>query len=136
MWKSATSSKLAGNHDVNMTPLIDVSLVLVVILLLATPLAFESSIAVRRTDQSGRTAEKPKDVKRVELSVLSEEKVRVNKTIVSREDFPGALQDVLRGEADAQVVVRCADQVSHGTFVSVLDEAKSSGAAQIAVVGR
>ena len=60
----------------------------------------------------------------------------MNKTVVSREEFSGTLRQVLRGESDAQVVVRCADQVSHGTFVSVLDEAKSSGAAQIAVVGR
>ena len=36
-------------HEVNLTPLIDVSLVLVVMLLLATPLAFESSIKVRAT---------------------------------------------------------------------------------------
>lgn len=33
--------------EINTTPLIDVSLVLVVILLLATPLAFESSFGVR-----------------------------------------------------------------------------------------
>jgi len=35
--------------EVNMTPLIDISLVLVVILLLATPLAFESSIGLKKT---------------------------------------------------------------------------------------
>jgi hypothetical protein len=32
--------------------------------------------------------------------------------------------------------VRCADAVSHGVFVGVLDDAKRCGAAQIAVVGR
>jgi len=33
------------------------------------------------------------------------------------------------------VVVRCDDGVSHGQFVGVLDEVKSLGAVQIAVVG-
>ena len=42
--------------EVNMAPLIDVSLVLVVILLLATPLAFESSFGVRKTAASARQA--------------------------------------------------------------------------------
>jgi biopolymer transport protein ExbD len=32
------------------------------------------------------------------------------------------------------VVVSCADLVTHGTFVEVIDEAKGSGAAQVAVM--
>ena len=38
--------------------------------------------------------------------------------------------------ATRAVMVRCNDQVPHGTFVAVLDEAKAQGAAQIAVMGR
>ena len=34
------------------------------------------------------------------------------------------------------VVVRCDDQVSHGSFVTVLDDAKAAGAGRIAVMGR
>jgi biopolymer transport protein ExbD len=33
------------------------------------------------------------------------------------------------------VIVRCAENVPHGTFVGILDEAKRCGAAEIAVVG-
>ena len=36
--------KIDGIHEVNMTPLIDVALVLVIILMVATPLAFQSSM--------------------------------------------------------------------------------------------
>jgi biopolymer transport protein ExbD len=38
----------SGSYEPNMTPLIDVSLVLVVILMVATPLALQSSIGVSR----------------------------------------------------------------------------------------
>ena len=48
MWMQRRQTDEEGMSDVNMTPLIDVSLVLVVILLLATPLAFESSFGVRK----------------------------------------------------------------------------------------
>ena len=46
----------AGIHEPNMTPLIDVSLVLVVILMVATPMAFQSGIAVQSANRSGRRA--------------------------------------------------------------------------------
>ncbi len=44
---SRLQSAFTGMNEVNMVPLIDVSLVLVVMLMLATPLAFESSLAIR-----------------------------------------------------------------------------------------
>jgi biopolymer transport protein ExbD len=43
---------------------------------------------------------------------------------------------MLAASQTRDVIVHCADGVSHGTFVSVLDEAKVDGAGRIAVVGR
>ena len=117
-----------------MTPLIDVSLVLVVILLLATPLALESSIAVRNSERSGKVAEKIEEKKRLELNIVDEETIRVNRTIVDRALLAAMITPLIRENPDQIVVVSCADQVSHGTFVWVLDEAKLAGAAQIAIV--
>jgi len=119
-----------------MTPLIDVSLVLVVILLLATPLAVESSIAVRSSERSGKVAEKNEEIKRLELMIVDEETVRVNRTVVDRALLVPVIAPLIRENPGQLVVVSCADQVSHGTFVWVLDEAKAAGAAQIAIVGR
>lgn len=122
--------------QVNMTPLIDVSLVLVVILMLATPLAFESSIAVRRSDAKARRAVQKEKVEFVELSVVSEDSVRVNRTLVPRTHLVETLTPILEESARRQVVVTCQSGVSHGAFVDVLDLAKLSGAGDIAVVGR
>jgi biopolymer transport protein ExbD len=120
-------------HEVNVTPLIDVSLVLVVMLLLATPLALESSFAVRDAAASARTAPLDEPVERVELSILSEDEVRVNRDRVPANELGAALSPLLAGEAPPIVVVTCADVVSHGTFVRVLDTAKLCGAREIAV---
>ncbi len=125
-----------GICDVNMTPLIDVSLVLVVILLVTTPMAFQSSIAVRNLAASGRAAPRLARAERVEISVLSQDSIRVNRTMVRRDELDGVLSPLIEATATRQVVVRCADTVPHGTFVEVLDEAKRCGAASIAVVGR
>jgi biopolymer transport protein ExbD len=116
-----------------MTPLIDVSLVLVVILMVALPMAFQSSIAVRNAAASGRKAEESTRLERVEISIVSEDSISVNKIMVGPEALGETLRPIIWRSATRQVVVRCADGVSHGLFVAVLDEAKASGAAQIAL---
>src|SRR5262245_27541274 len=118
-----------------MVPLIDVSLVLVVILLVATPMALQSGIAVSRAASSGKKAQ-PVRTERVEISILGPDSILVNRTLVHRPALSATLRPLLEGSATHQVVVRCADQVPHGDFVAVLDAAKSQGAAAIAVVGR
>ena len=125
-----------GIYDINMTPLIDVSLVLVVILMVATPLAFQSSLAVRSASRSGRTADAKTRMERVELDIHADGTVAVNRQSVPRQALGAVLQPLLAQSATRLVVVRCDDQVTHGAFVSVLDEARAQGASEIAVVGR
>jgi len=125
-----------ASENVNMTPVIDVSLVLVVILLLATPLAFESSISVRRSPQAASQAPDPRTLERIELDVLSETRVQVNRQTVERAALAATLSPLLQASAHGVVTVSCRDGVSHGAFVDVLDQTKMSGASEIAVLGR
>jgi biopolymer transport protein ExbD len=120
-------------HEINVVPLIDVSLVLVVILMLLTPLAFEQSIAVHRAQAAARAAAQEEENERVEVAILDEDQIRVNRSPVARADFATTLRPMLAGAIPPPVVITCADAVSHGTFVSVLDEAKLCGAREIAV---
>ncbi len=124
-----------GIYEPNMTPLIDVSLVLVVILMVATPLAFQSSIAVQRAAQAGKKAPLTTKSERVEITVMSSEMVVVNKNEIPRASLAALLKPLLDASATKVVVVRCEDGVSHGAFVGVLDDAKACGASQIAVMG-
>ena len=118
-----------------MTPLIDVSLVLVVILMVATPMAFQSGIAVHAATATGRQAQATPETERIEVTVRADGTLRVNRVDVARAAFGTTMRPLLEGSAERLVVVRCEDAVAHGEFVSVLDEAKSLGAARIAVVG-
>jgi biopolymer transport protein ExbD len=123
----------AANCEVNMTPLIDVSLVLVVMLILATPLAFESRIDVGGAAKSGKKAQVEKPSERIEIIIESNESVRVNRTVVNRAALQSTLKPLLASSVDHGVFVGCEPGVSHGAFVDVLDQAKQSGATDIAV---
>lgn len=136
MYRGDSKRNTEPVNEINMTPLIDVSLVLVVMLLLLTPLAFESSIAVRKAAASARKSENKEKEERVELKIVSEDSVIVNRSVVARNRLESALSPLLEGKVDKRVVIDCGDNVSHGAFVDVLDRTKLCGAGDIAVLGR
>jgi biopolymer transport protein ExbD len=128
--------ELGGIFEINVTPLVDVSLVLVCILLLSSPLAFESSITVKKSAISTAVVEERTDNDRIDLRVVSDDSVLVNQTPVARTELRERLVPLLQASTSGLVVVGCDDAVSHGAFVDVLDHAKIAGALEIAVVGR
>ena len=134
--RDESHGKIEGIHEVNVTPIIDVALVLVIILMVATPLAFQSSIAVSGGTASGKTALERGRSERVELEVHADGTVEVNRLRVNRESIGTALRPLIAKSVTGLVVVRCDPGVAHGDFVSVLDEARVAGARHIGVVGR
>jgi biopolymer transport protein ExbD len=130
------SMQETGIYEPNMTPLIDVSLVLVVILLVATPMALQSSIAVQKAAAAARSAAEQARVERVEITVVSPDTLVVNRDRIGRHDLRSVVAPLLQQSATRQVAVRCQEGVTHGSFVGVLDEVKECGALQIAVQGR
>jgi len=135
MSRRRRDARTEGIYDPNMTPLIDVSLVLVVILMVATPLAFQSSLALRAASSSGRAAPVDEHADRIEIRLHDDGTVEIDRARVERAAVAGVLQPLLAASGSRLVVVRCDDQVPHGEFVGVLDQAKALGARQIAVVG-
>ena len=130
------SRSLEGEHEPSLTPLVDVSLTLVVILLLATPLAMQSSINLAGARSAGQTAENLANIDRIEITLFSADSLRINELPLARAGMAPVLAPLLAHSQSRQVIVRCADAVPHGVFVSVLDEAKYCGALDIAMIGR
>ena len=125
-----------GIFEPNMTPLIDVSLVLVVILMVATPLAFQSAIAVRTASSAGRASTVKSDADRIEVSVANDGALTVDGTAIPRGSLEAAIAARLGGSKSRMVVVHVAPDAPHGFMVGVLDDARSAGAAEIALAER
>lgn len=125
-----------GALEPNMTPLIDVSLVLVVILLLLTPLALESGILFDRSEQTTPPQAALQERPLLDVRVVSEENVEVEGKQLARESLLAFLSPRMQQEKYRGVSIDCAGWVSHGAFVNVLDQARLSGASEIAVTGQ
>ncbi|MBN1163651.1 MAG: biopolymer transporter ExbD [Candidatus Krumholzibacteriota bacterium] len=122
-------------HDANMTPLIDVCLVLVVMLLLLTPLAFESGILLKSSPPGEEQAEKNKSAARVELEVISADSLLVDRKPVSLASLGTELGSRFEQKGCRRVLITCGDKITHGMFVYVVDQTKLNGAREIAVHG-
>src|SRR5258708_38346415 len=104
MARSFGKRRPEGIHEPNLPPLIDVSLVLVVILLVATPMALQSGIAISKTASSGRTgATTP--LARAEISILDSDHAAVNRVVVDRAPLRPTLTAILRAAPTRDVRV-------------------------------
>lgn len=117
------------NSDINVTPLVDVVLVLLIIFMVVTPL-LEKDIEVRvpSTEQVEKPTEVPKDQLVVRISPTGE--LKINTETVTPERYVERLKQILapRSSADKVVFVVADDKTNYGRLVTVLDGAKQAGA--------
>jgi biopolymer transport protein ExbD len=131
-WRSNDEEK----PEINLTPLIDVSLVLVVMLMLTSPLAFESSINVNKSDATTSESQVVDEDERIEIVVVSDDRVTINKMELASDEMSAVLTPLLERAESRTVMIGCEPGVTHGAFVRTLDQAKMCGATEIAVFER
>lgn len=117
---------------INVTPIIDVALVLVIILMITTPIMTISDLAVDLPQAHVRSAE---EGDRLNITLNPSGEVAVDRVIVAREDLLGTLGEHLRkpGQANLMVVVRADGGVDHQTVRGVLRDARLAGAQRLAI---
>ena len=123
-----------ANSDINVTPLVDVVLVLLIIFMVVTPL-LEKDIAVRVP--SSEKVEQPTEVPpdQIVVHVKGDGKIDINVRDVAEGDFIPELKKRLdpRGEADRVVFFVAEDAANYGRLVWAIDAAKAAGAETIGI---
>ncbi|MBI1797734.1 MAG: biopolymer transporter ExbD [Candidatus Eisenbacteria bacterium] len=119
----------------NMTPLIDVALVLVIILLVTAPLMSVADLPVNLPQAQTREAE---DERNVSVTLASDGRLAVDEAVVP----PGQLTAMLAarlaqpGNHDVLVVVRADAGAPYAQVRNVLEQARSAGATHLAIATR
>ncbi len=123
---------LAENHEINVTPFIDVMLVLLIIFMVAAPLA---TVDVP-VDLPVSTAERqPKPDAPLFLTLKSDLSFTLKDTPVGREALPKALDDVTGGKKDERIFLRADKAVSYGELMQAMNVLRSAGYLKVALVG-
>jgi biopolymer transport protein ExbD len=123
---------LVEAHEINVTPFIDVMLVLLIIFMVAAPLA-TVDLGV---DLPASTAEpQPRPDKPVFVTVKPDLSVAVGEDTVARDVLATTIDSATKGRKDERIFLRADKAVSYGELMEVMNLLRNAGYLKIALVG-
>ena len=132
--ENAKPAGTASMADINITPLIDVMLVLLIIFMVVTPVAQRGlDIALPQSAPQNKP-EQQKSTNQVVMA-LDENGVSVNKQpVATMEELDGKLKDIFQARTDKTIFVRATGKVMYGKVVEAMDVAKAAGVERIGII--
>lgn len=124
--------ELAETHEINVTPFIDVTLVLLIIFMVAAPLA---TVDVRVELPASNAATQPRPDKPLFLTIKSDLGLSLGDALVQREALGPALDTATGGDKGQRVFLRADRSVTYGEIMAVLNVLRGAGYLKVALVG-
>jgi biopolymer transport protein ExbD len=119
--------------DINVTPLVDVVLVLLIIFMVLTP-AVQMGYLVKVPPKAPANLPPSAVQDQIVLRLVSGGRVLINKEEMSVEQFPNRIREVLRGNTAKMVFFSGGRDVDYETTMKFLDLARQSGAKNIGII--
>ena len=123
---------LAENHEINVTPFIDVMLVLLIIFMVAAPLA-TVDIKVDLPASTAKPAPRPE--KPVFLSVKADQRLYLGEEPVTVEALGPTLDARTHNNKDTTIFFQADKGVDYGDLMSVMDALRAAGYLKVGLVG-
>jgi biopolymer transport protein TolR len=114
--------------EINITPLTDVMLVLLVIFMVTTPLILKAGIDINLPKAHVKPAS---PIQRLTISLSADGKVMLDNEAIALDQLGPRLSTMFKQGADPSVTVSADEQVPYGDAVRVLDIARQAGAAKL-----
>ena len=123
---------LTETHEINVTPFIDVMLVLLIIFMVAAPLA---TVDIGVELPASTATPPPRPDKPVFITVKPDLSVAVGENIIPRTGLSSALDAATNGKKSDPVFLRADKTVPYGELMDVMNLLRNAGYLKVALVG-
>ncbi len=111
--------------DINVTPLVDVMLVLLIIMMIVAPM-LQKGVNVR-LPEAAYSSEKPETQDQTVLGIQADRSLYVNSTLVSMGDLRRKMEEALETKTQRIVFIKADIDAPYGTVMEAMDELRASG---------
>ncbi len=118
--------------DINVTPLVDVMLVLLIIMMLVAPL-LQKGVDVK-LPQAANTTEKPETQGQTVLAITADKRFYVNAVQVPERDLLTRVQEVLEDQKEKIILIKGDEDAPYSAIMTVMDELRKAGIEDIGLI--
>ena len=119
--------------DINVTPLVDVVLVLLIIFMVLTPLlqmGYDVNVPPKKTALASEISSRQQII----VTMVQQDRVYLNREQIPITDLQSRLHEILKDRSDKTVFFAGDDEVNYGTVITTMDLIRNAGAEKIGIV--